>query len=167
MSSMLRNKNLVPLSHQHQHALALCVRIDRALQSESQELEHWQAEIERHFQDEIRFHFEVEEKYLFPQAQLFPELAGLADELLREHASLRRAFERAKARKMSSPDLRRFAMALSEHIRKEERRLFEALQQKLSEEELKTLGTQIDEYFRASGMPGTTCALRTPPAASE
>ena len=27
---MLRDKNLIPLSRQHQHALALCVRIDRA-----------------------------------------------------------------------------------------------------------------------------------------
>ena len=29
--SMLRDNNLIPLSHQHQHALALCVQIDRAL----------------------------------------------------------------------------------------------------------------------------------------
>ena len=29
---MLRDRNLIPLSHQHQHALALCVRLDRALQ---------------------------------------------------------------------------------------------------------------------------------------
>ena len=27
---MLRDKSLIPLSHQHQRALALCVRIDRA-----------------------------------------------------------------------------------------------------------------------------------------
>jgi hemerythrin-like domain-containing protein len=27
---MLRDKSLIPLSRQHQHALALCVRIERA-----------------------------------------------------------------------------------------------------------------------------------------
>ena len=30
---MLRDRNLIPLSHQHQHALALCVRLDRGLKS--------------------------------------------------------------------------------------------------------------------------------------
>ena len=164
---MLRNKNLVPLSHQHQHALALCVRIDRALNNESHDLEHWQSEVERHFQDEIRYHFEVEEKYLFPKAQLFPDLSDLVEELLRDHASLRRAFERAKARTMDSPDLQRFVVALSEHIRKEERQLFEALQQKLSEEDLQLLGTRINEYFRTSGMPGATCDIPNRPAAAE
>ena len=160
--AMLRDKNLVPLSHQHQHALALCVRIDRTLNHGSGELETWQAEVERQFHDEIRYHFEVEEKYLFPQALLFPELAGLVDELVREHNSLRRAFERARTRTMDSPDLQRFVVALSEHIRKEERQLFEGLQQRLSEEELRMLGTQIEDYFRNSGMPGATCAAPIP-----
>ena len=32
---MLRDKNLVPLSRQHQHALALCVRINRAYSLQS------------------------------------------------------------------------------------------------------------------------------------
>ena len=30
---MLRDRNLIPLSRQHQHALALCVRLDRDLKS--------------------------------------------------------------------------------------------------------------------------------------
>jgi len=44
---MLRDKNLIPLSHQHQHALALCVRLDRALQAGEVDAEAWQAEIQQ------------------------------------------------------------------------------------------------------------------------
>ena len=42
---MLRDKNLIPLSHQHQRALALCVRIDRAQPIPDADLLTWQAEI--------------------------------------------------------------------------------------------------------------------------
>ena len=51
---MLRDKSLIPLSHQHQRALALCVRIDRAQPIPATDLESWQAEIEQHFEQEIR-----------------------------------------------------------------------------------------------------------------
>ena len=52
---MLRDKNLIPLSHQHQRALALCVRIDRAQPIPAADLPAWQAEIEQHFEQEIKF----------------------------------------------------------------------------------------------------------------
>ncbi len=57
--AMLRDKNLVPLSRQHQHALALCVRINRATLSSPEELQAWQAEIQQHFEQEIQYHFSL------------------------------------------------------------------------------------------------------------
>ncbi len=42
---MLRDKSLIPLSRQHQHVLALCVRIDRASPIGNADLAAWQAEI--------------------------------------------------------------------------------------------------------------------------
>jgi len=42
---MLRDKNLVPLSHQHQHYLALCVRLDRAIQAGEVDMEALRVEI--------------------------------------------------------------------------------------------------------------------------
>ena len=46
---MLRDKALIPLSHQHQHCLALCVRLDRAIQADDVDLEAWQAEVQQIF----------------------------------------------------------------------------------------------------------------------
>ena len=63
---MLRDKNLIPLSHQHQHALAMCARLNRALEADEVDGEAWQAEIAQLFEQEIYFHFAAEEKQCFP-----------------------------------------------------------------------------------------------------
>ena len=87
---MLRDKSLIPLSHQHQHALALCVRIDRAQPIPPTDLRAWQEEMERDFAQEITIHFAAEESALFPAARQFPELIPLLEELTADHAALRR-----------------------------------------------------------------------------
>jgi hemerythrin-like domain-containing protein len=145
---MLRDKNLIPLSHQHQHALALCVRIDRAQPIPDSELESWQSEIDQHFRQEIEIHFSAEEAVIFPAALKFGELTSLVDELLAEHAVLRDLFSRARARRMTSKTLHAFAQQLSAHIRKEERQLFERMQQLMSSEELSILGTKLDAALK-------------------
>jgi hemerythrin-like domain-containing protein len=140
---MLRDPSLVPLSRQHQHALALCVRIQRALRAGSVDLGAWQSEIHQHFSDEVRFHFAAEEQVLFPVARRFAELAALADELTSDHALLRLYFANSEQGGMDHQELEAFATALSTHIRKEERQLFEGLQQRLQPEELTSLGTAL------------------------
>jgi len=141
---MLRDKNLVPLSRQHQHALALCVRLDRALQAGEMDLEAWQAELQQIFESEIGGHFAAEEKDLFPAAANFSELRNLVDELLVEHAVLRDFFSRASARELDSAALGALAGKLSGHIRKEERQLFEGMQKLMSSEQLATLGRRLE-----------------------
>ena len=90
---MLRDKNLVPLSRQHQHALALCVRLNRALEADLEadevDAEAWQAEIVQQFEQEICFHFAAEEAEVFPRAAHFPELRDLVQELLAEQMCIR------------------------------------------------------------------------------
>ena len=120
---MLRDKNLIPLSHQHQHALAVCVRIDRALQAGVIDLEAWQAEIAQIYNQEIGIHFTAEEEILFPAARRCEGLSPLVDELLREHSVLREYFVQASVGSMSLGDLKAFGESLAGHVRKEERQL--------------------------------------------
>lgn len=145
---MLRDKCLIPLSHQHQRALALCVRIDRAQPIPARDIESWQAEIDQHFEREINVHFFAEEQALFPTASQFPELIPLVEELIADHAALREAFDQAKARSMSAESLPVFAQQLSNHIRKEERRLFESLQKLMSEKDLADLGIRLQNALK-------------------
>jgi hemerythrin-like domain-containing protein len=142
---MLRDKSLVPLSRQHQHALALCVRINRARLATPRELQAWQAEVEQHFTLEIQYHFAAEEREVFPIARQHADLGRLVDELLAEHAQLRDYFERARARELDRPTLRQFAELLSGHIRKEERQLFEQMQKHMSLGELASMGGLVEE----------------------
>ena len=142
---MLRDKNLIPLSHQHQHALALCVRVDRAIQAGKVELEAWQAEITQIFEQEIGFHFAAEEKELFPAAARFPQVKPLLEELAAEHVALRDFFSRAAARTLDAASLQTFVDKLAAHIRKEERQLFEEMQKRMGRQELAALGTALEK----------------------
>ena len=144
-SYMLRDKNLIPLSHQHQHCLALCVRLDRAIQAGELDLEAWQAEIQQIFEQEISFHFAAEEKELFPVAARFPELQPLVQELLTGHALLRNFFSRATARSLHPAGLQALVEKLASHIRKEERELFEGMQRMMTPEELSLVGAALQQ----------------------
>jgi hypothetical protein len=155
---MLRDKNLVPLSRQHQHALALCVRIDRASPVAESDLAVWRAEIVQIFQSEIGQHFAAEEEFLFPAARKFAKLLPLVEELLVEHQTLRECFACAEAGQLSTSGLTEFARQLSEHIRKEERQLFESLQEVMPAGELALVGKKLDEALVGAG---ESCILPT------
>ena len=167
---MLRDKNLIPLSRQHQHALALCVRLDRAVQSGQVDAEAWQAEIQQIFEQEIGTHFDAEERELFPAAAHCPELRSLVEELLNEHQALRQVFASAATRQLTSGDVRSFAAKLSAHIRKEERDLFERMQKLLSTNELaaigKTLETALADSSQACIIPSDATRMRPKPSGS-
>ena len=161
---MLRDKSLIPLSHQHQHALALCVRIDRALPIPESDLDEWQSEIEQEFRGEIAIHFSAEEQVVFPAAKRFNELASVVENLLVEHVELRRLFARAEDRALNSSELVAFAGKLSNHIRTEERKLFEMLQQLLDATELAELGNHLaialKDAAHACSVPNPATRLR-------
>jgi hemerythrin-like domain-containing protein len=145
---MLRDKSLVPLSRQHQHALALCVRIERAFPIAESDRGQWQVEIAQHFRAEIRIHFGAEEQIVFPAARKFPELDSLIEILLKDHAWLRERFARAEEQALAAAEIAEFAQRLPEHIRREERKLFERLQQVMSKDELAVMGRELERALK-------------------
>ena len=154
---MLRDKSLIPLSHQHQRALALCVRIDRASPIPDRDLPAWQSELEQVFQSEIANHFAAEENVLFPPAELFSDLAPIIEDLRADHRWLRQQFNRAISRSLTAGEMNSLANRLSGHIRKEERQLFEGLQAQMSREQLNELGKNLEDALKDSTQ---ACALR-------
>jgi hemerythrin-like domain-containing protein len=154
---MLRDPSLIPLSRQHHRALALCVRLQRALQAGAVDPRVWQAEAQQLYADEVQFHFAAEEKVLFPAARQFSELAALVEELSVEHEQLRNYFVHAEDGKIDEGGLAIFAELLSSHIRKEERQLFEVMQQRLRPAELKSLGHELERALKEAVQ---VCRLR-------
>lgn len=141
---MLRDKSLIPLSRQHQHALALCVRIERAAKAGELDVDAFQAEIQQLVEQEIAVHFPAEEKDVFPVAARVPELRDTVNELLAEHSTLRDYFSRATTRTLDVASLMALGETLSAHIRKEERQLFEGMQKLMDEETLATIGGSLE-----------------------
>jgi hemerythrin-like domain-containing protein len=140
------------------------VRIDRAQPIPPKNFALWLEEIERDFSQEFENHFSAEESVLFPAARQFPEMTPLLDELISDHAKLRECFSRMGAGTISLEALPDFARQLSVHIRKEERQLFERLQQLLTAEQLKHLGAQLESALevteRACSLPGEETRLK-------
>jgi hemerythrin-like domain-containing protein len=163
---MLRDTNLAPLSRQHQHALALCVRIRRALappepakQTGTTDPVRWCDEIAHLFEGEIRHHFDAEEELLFPAATAHEELANIIATLRSQHVILRGAAAEAAAGKLDAAALVGFAELLSAHVRLEENELFEAMQRLFSSNDLEEIGVKTAELFAKRGLTGPACGL--------
>jgi hypothetical protein len=145
--SLKRDPSLIPLSHQHQHGLALTVFIDRGLKAEPTREKGLElaAKVARAAEIELFGHFQVEEEILFPAVRPFLESEDLLDGLIAEH----RIMEDLVARIAGATDedriplLRRFGEVLHRHIRTEERQLFEEIQGRLDESQLARLGRDI------------------------
>lgn len=161
---MLRDNSLIPLSRQHQHVLALCVRIDRASPIPDADLAAWQAEITHLVQAEITIHFAAEEAFIFPAARKVQDLITLVEDLLSDHAALRESFAKVRVGETSAADLSAIAQRMSAHIRKEERQLFERMQELMKPEELATLGHNLEEALKGASqvcaLPADATALR-------
>ena len=138
---MKRHPALVPLSDDHHHELVQARRLVRAADAATQErLAVAMAYLAAFFTDTVE-HFRREEESVFP---LYAAHAGADDALLvrilREHMELHglaRTLRAEVAADDVSPDtLRALGRLLHDHVRLEERELFEAIQRMVPEAEL-------------------------------
>jgi hemerythrin-like domain-containing protein len=135
---MKRHDALIPLSHDHQHALASALRLRRARDLASDER---RAELDRflHFaEQQLEPHFQQEEAVMAQVARThdLPLLVEAGARLLDEHARLRKRFDVLR-RTSGAPDpalLHETGVMLTDHIRFEERDLFELLQRELGDD---------------------------------
>jgi hemerythrin-like domain-containing protein len=141
-----RHDSLIPLSHQHQHALALAVIIRRRFGIEKGE-ELWREEqaekIQKAWLAELKGHFEVEEEVLFPEMERSLGKIRLVEELVRDHRSLRGLIQLLES-SSTYPLLDGFAAFLDAHVHKEEGELFAEFEKKMPAAEALRLGKEID-----------------------
>jgi hemerythrin-like domain-containing protein len=138
---MFRDPSLIPLSHDHQHALALCVQTRRAVAKDVtvDGLREVADRIIAQFDAEMRVHFEREEKYLFPAMSACESTRDLVIELTGEHGRIT-ALAGALRERADRDLILHFADLLTQHVRKEEGILFEEAQRLLTREELDRIG---------------------------
>ncbi len=131
---MQRHPNLVPLSHEHKILLFVC----RYLKKDAAEFEGYpldapskMAYMVKVFQEIMVPHIQKED-YLFEQCRgRHAEIDTLLDELIADH----RAISGMYSAMVDSPDpieaMDQLARSLEAHIRKEERVVFERMQEEL------------------------------------
>jgi len=164
---MHRHPSLVPLSHQHQHGLALSVLIERGLPGDPTEAKI--QELRRQslaFADvELGGHFKVEEELVFPVIRAAFGSSDLIDGLVDDHREMEALSEeiRSSSGKPLLKALATFGSLLRQHIRTEERKLFQEIQERLSEEEIQALGSRINEDL-SKVCPSTQTLPWTTPA---
>lgn len=128
---MKRCDALRALSSEHHHGLVLTVQVKRAIGTAEAE-RVWQ-EVRERFVTELEPHFQAEEVGLLPALEQVGE-TELVRRTHADHAELRRMIREGGMQNMAD-----FGELLSQHIRFEERELFEVAQQKISPADLAAL----------------------------
>jgi hemerythrin-like domain-containing protein len=139
---MKRHESLVPLSREHQEALLLSLLLQKgapAYKNLPSGLPEKSAFALNMFNNVLRKHFQKEEDMLEKVKHVHITIEKLAAEIREEHVSLTKAFLALDTSEPTIDSLDELGAALEAHIRKEERVLFESMQQYCSEELLGTL----------------------------
>ena len=129
-----RDKALQGFSRDHHHSLLLCWKIRTGF-SKGVSPERIKAYADWMFENHIRPHFDLEEKYMFPVLEAEHPLVKRA---LTEHRRLTRLFH---ADQDIPKVLGQIEEELEQHIRFEERVLFQEIQQRANAQEM----AQIDK----------------------
>jgi iron-sulfur cluster repair protein YtfE (RIC family) len=128
-----RNPALIPLTHDHHHALAQCRRLRTAATGDARERLAQAESFVGFFRSDTVAHFREEEEIVFPLVVGEPRARLLLTKILIEHlevhAGVARLAGEVADRKVSQAAAEEVAKALESHIRLEEKDLFPLLEE--------------------------------------
>ncbi|HEX5154864.1 MAG TPA: hemerythrin domain-containing protein [Parafilimonas sp.] len=139
-----RNDNLVSLSRDHHAALLFCwkIRTGLKLQIETARMKRY---VHYFWQTHLQPHFYEEETILF-----VPIRDAAVQKALNEHAAIKEQVKEIIASENIQPlPLKMLADAVDNHVRYEERELFPHLENMLTEEQLKEIGSKLQTAANA------------------
>ena len=135
---MKRSPALVPLGHDHHRAREAALRLRRATDEDlGAAIEHFREFWSVHGE---RRHFEIEEEVVLPALAGDEQWDEMAGRIRREHEQIRALAESVG----SVEDAHALGGLLNDHVRFEERELFELLESRLDADELGRLGREIE-----------------------
>lgn len=144
---MKRHKSLIPLSKQHHDALILAQLIKKnspPYKGLPTDLAGKRKYTLEKFREHLVPHFEAEELILIPFIiGRSKEIDLLCEEVIAEHQKIADLVEEIRTEKAVEKNLNELGFLLSSHIRKEERKLFQTIQEILSEDQLIKLGKEL------------------------
>ncbi len=138
--ALKRDQALQPLSRQHHQGLLVSLFLSNGLKK-GVATKPMRDFILQFWQDDLLKHFEAEEQVLVPFAKPYAILEPLITRMLLEHQQIVLLINRInnEARAEQLETIKEFADKLEQHIRFEERELFEQMQITLSAEDMSVL----------------------------
>ena len=150
-----RHDGLMPLTHDHHHALAHARRLRLAASEGPDELLREAREFLDFFHNDTLIHFREEEEVVFPLAiedeRAAPLLGRVVMEHLRIHALVARLSEQVTGGNVHPESASDLATALEAHVRVEEKELFPLLEEVVADEELKAISLRPRERSSDKG----------------
>lgn len=135
-----RHDGLMPLTHDHHHALAHARRLRLAARGDAQELLRQSQGFLDFFHEDTLNHFREEEEIVFPLAvgdeRALELLSRVVTEHLQIHAMVARLAIEVDEARVHVQTAIRLAEALEAHIRLEEREVFPLLEEVVSDDQL-------------------------------
>ena len=146
---MKRHKALQSLSQEHHHGLLLAQLIKKG-SPEYKGLPSTNADKKLYtinfFVQNLIPHFKKEEEILFPLSiKKNPNIEKLVKELVEQHREIYVLIDKLKLSLEPENELDELGKLLETHIRKEERELFQMIQEVLSEDEFEKLENDLGE----------------------
>lgn len=135
-----RNTSLILLSREHHYALQLCWKIKRGIQLHI-DANRINVYTQWFYQNYLMTHFLEEEQYLFPLLSNYNELILQA---LQEHETIKDIISNNN---LNYEALLNFATLLNNHVRFEERILFNKIQDNVSPYKLEKLKDKLKEVI--------------------
>ena len=147
---MKRHKSLIFISHDHYHGLQLAQLIKKnspKFKNLPNDLEGKKNYIITFYENDLLHHFYLEENIILPAVKgRNKEIDKLFEEMIVEHKNIERTVESLKENTDIEDKLDEIGLMLQDHIRKEEKILFEKIQDELSEDELQKLEEELHSY---------------------
>ncbi|MDH5485271.1 MAG: hemerythrin domain-containing protein [Gammaproteobacteria bacterium] len=139
---MKRCMELQRLSRDHHLALVVAKKVRQLVENEgsNEEMILLWTEIQKNYKKDMELHFELEEKILLPAINA----AGLethVERILFEHQEMRDILAQDL---IDSAGMQAFSRLLKDHVRFEERELFSAAEELLSESALKDIQGKLE-----------------------
>lgn len=140
---MKRHPRLIPLSRFHRSVLFLalvCKKNAPPVKGYPQDLEGKRDYATSFYNRQLKAHMDLEEEKLFPQiVNRTKSIDQLVKELILEHRAIDECMQKLPGSDDLSSHLDQLGHLLEKHVRKEERQLFQQVQEVFTETELQTL----------------------------
>lgn len=153
--SPMRHPSLVPLSHDHHHALALALRCRKQALGQIKPmgtagLAERAKEFLDFYRDNLIAHFDAEEQVLFPWMRTnIAASTAMVDELLRQHEELRQFAVKIEAGVGLAKLIFDLGDLLERHVRKEERELFPLFEAQIDAANADEIGLKLKQLLNS------------------